>query len=245
MKKRNILCAVRDAQTAKAVRRDWEADGACAVTIAFDGMQALYAARHAAPDVLVVDAVLPGLDGFGVIDRLRQTLGARMPGVIGGSVRGFASGGFLARGADFALELPWNARELRRAIGELLLRARTQVDWPRVQAEYDRACAMLRAMGMREHLRGFGYLAWAAALASDSEERLDALGERIYEPVAARFHTTPQSVERLIRHAVEGSMDAAGAQGVYGFFGNTIDPTRGKPTNAQMIGMLAERLRVS
>ena len=40
-------------------------------------------------------------------------------------------------------------------------------------------------------------------------------------------------------------MDAVGAHNVYGFFGNTIDPTRGKPTNAQMIGMLAQRMRVS
>ena len=39
-------------------------------------------------------------------------------------------------------------------------------------------------------------------------------------------------------------MDSVGADGIYGFFGNTIDPTRGKPTNAQMIAMLVQRMRV-
>ena len=39
-------------------------------------------------------------------------------------------------------------------------------------------------------------------------------------------------------------MDSARAEALYAFFGNTIDPTRGKPTNAQMIGMLAQKVRV-
>lgn len=243
--KLNILCAIRDAGTAKQVRMQWEADEQCAVNIAFDGMQALYSARRMRPDILVVDAVLPGLDGFGVVDRLRAELGARMPRLIGGSVGRFADEGFLRRGARSVLSIPWDMRALGEAIQSAARDIVSRVDWQRVQDEYDRACSLLRGMGMREHLRGFSYLAWAAALASDSEERLGAIGERIYAPVATRFETTPQSVERLIRHAVEGTMDAVGAKGVYGFFGNTIDPTRGKPTNAQMIGMLAERLRVS
>lgn len=35
-------------------------------------------------------------------------------------------------------------------------------------------------------------------------------------------------------------MDTVGVLRIYGFFGNTIDPMRGKPTNAEMIGMLAQ-----
>ena len=54
-----------------------------------------------------------------------------------------------------------------------------------------------------------------------------------------------QAVERLIRHAVESVMDAFGVRRVYGFFGNSIDPIRGKPTNAEMIGMLAQYMRVT
>ena len=41
----------------------------------------------------------------------------------------------------------------------------------------------------------------------------------------------------------ESTVDAVGPDSVYAFFGNTIDPTRGKPTNAQMIAMLAQQLR--
>ena len=75
--------------------------------------------------------------------------------------------------------------------------------------------------------------------------RMDAVGERLYKPVAEHCGTTEQTVERLIRHAVESAMDTVGVLRIYGFFGNTIDPMRGKPTNAEMIGMLAQHMRVT
>ena len=64
------------------------------------------------------------------------------------------------------------------------------------------------------------------------------------EPIAVRCATTKENVERLIRHAIESTMSAAKAKGVYTFFGNTIDPAKGKPTNAHVIALLAQSLRV-
>ena len=71
-----------------------------------------------------------------------------------------------------------------------------------------------------------------------------AVGRRLYAPIAQCFGTTAQNVERLIRHAVERTTDTVGVDGIYTFFGTTIDPMRGTPTNAQMIAMLAQRLRI-
>jgi len=99
-------------------------------------------------------------------------------------------------------------------------------------------------MGMHASLKGYAYLCKAAALAYESEARLFCIGREIYAPVAAQDHTTPANVERLIRHAIESTMTAARARGVYSLFGNTIDPAKGKPTNAQVIALLVQRLRV-
>ena len=245
MKKIHILCATRDAHAMDFLRRKLVDAEHCELHIAHDGAQALTCARRLAPDVLVVDAVLPGIDGAGLIDRMRAELGARMPRVIGGSVMGFASEALTRRGAERLVRVPWEGAELHSAITAVMESIRTRVDWESAKADHEAACALLQRLGMRQRLRGFDYLAWAAALACGREDRLYAIGERIYTPIALRASTTPQNVERLIRHAVESTMDAVGSQGVYGFFGNTIDPTRGKPTNGQMIGMLAQRLRVS
>lgn len=245
MKRTNILCAMRDLRTAESLQREMENAERCSFRIVNNGDLALISAEQEQPDILVIDAVLPQIDGLGVVDSMRRMLGTRMPRVIGGSMMPFTDEGFRRRGVDRIVRVPWDLVELRAAIEELIERINTQIEWERAQEDFDRASALLRQMGMRGSLHGFTFLAWAAALACEREDRLYTLGERIYVPIADRFSTTPQNVERLIRHAVESTMDAVGARGVYGFFGNTIDPTRGKPTNGQMIGMLAQRMRVS
>ena len=84
-----------------------------------------------------------------------------------------------------------------------------------------------------------------SGISASSEARMFAVGRRLYAPIAQCFGTTAQNVERLIRHAVESTMDASEARGVYGLFGNTLDPARGKPTNAQIVAMLVHRMRVA
>lgn len=241
----NILCAMRDRGTAQQVKRALDDGERCAVQIVTDGRKALAYCRHTAPDILVIDAVLPGMDGLGVVDGLREMLGDRMPRVIGGAMLPMAEAGFLRRGAHAVLSVPWDGGALEAELRVQMEQIDRFVDWEAADAPYRQACALLSEMGMQERLKGFTYLAWAAALAYENEARLFAVGRRLYQPVAQRFGTTPQSVERLIRHAVESTMDAAQARGVYGQFGNTIDPARGKPTNAQVMGMLVQRMRVA
>ena len=239
-----VLLAMRDEEVAKRLCYEMDDEVSCTLRVVTDGDSAIRAVKHFRPDVLVLDCILPGFDGLAVIDRLRAEYPGYMPKVIGGAMMPFAAQGFVQRGADSVLCVPWDCEELRAAILRAMGRADSQIDWEAVSCLAGRAGRMLLEMGMRPQLRGFVYLSWAAALACGREARMQALSASIYTPVAGRFSTTPQSVERLIRHAVESAMDAVGAEGIYRCFGNTIDPTRGKPTNAQMIGMLAQRLKM-
>ena len=241
----NILCAMRDRCAAQSVKRALDDGERCTVQIVTDGCAALACSKRFAPDILVIDAVLPGMDGLGVVDCLSEMLGDRMPRIIGGSMLPLSDEGLRRRGARAVLRIPWDTEQLLAALTAVLHEIDHVIDWEAACTPYQRACALLEAMGMHTRLKGFHYLAWSAALAYESEARLFAVGRRLYEPVALRFGTTPQNVERLIRHAVESTMDAAAAQGVYGLFGNTLDPARGKPTNAQIIGMLVQRMRVA
>lgn len=241
----HVLCAVRDKRVIESLKRELDDGEHCTFQIVADGCTAISSSRRFPPDILIVDAVLPGMDGLGVVDRLQEMLGDRMPRVIGGSMMAFSDEGFRKRGAHAIVRVPWERSQLHDALVNELAEIDHQIDWDAAQPAYERACSLLEEMGMHASLKGFTYLAWAAALAYVSEARLFAVGKRLYEPIAERFHTTPQSVERLIRHAVESTMDAAKVRGVYGLFGNTIDPARGKPTNAQITGMLVQRMRVS
>lgn len=239
-----VLFAVRKSGVIEALRREMDDGERCSFEIVNNGNEAVAAAQRCLPDILVVEDVLGGMDGLGVVDCLQDCLGDRMPRVIGGSMAPMGEKGFRKRSVAAVVQVPWQKEALRDALLMQIRELETHIDWDRLRRSYERAGTLLNEMGMRSTLKGFSYLAWAAALAYDSEKRLYAVGRMLYAPIAERFGATESGVERLIRHAVESTMDSVGVDGIYGFFGNTIDPTRGKPTNAQMIAMLVQRMRV-
>lgn len=239
-----ILCAVRERKCLRPLLADMDDGETCMFDIVTTGGQTIEACRKALPDILVIDAVLPGMDGLGVVEQIRRDLGDRMPRVIGGSRTAFSREGFRRRGASAVVSVPWNIEELKSAILHEIASMKTGSDWDALHAAELRARMLLTQMGMHASLKGYDYLSCAAALAYENESRLFSVGKGIYEPIAARFVTTRENVERLIRHAIESTMSAARARGVYSLFGNTIDPAKGKPTNAQVIALLVQRIRV-
>ena len=240
--KTQILCAMRDSRMVIHRLRRIEDDYDCICRIVQTGEAAMAAAQKCRPDILVVDAVLPLIDGLGVVDQMKDRFGERMPRVIGGCMMPFAQEGFMRRGVMTLVRVPWEENQLAAALEEMIAKVREEIDWKALAPACRRAGNMLSGMGMKPTLRGYEYLSQAAALVWKDESRMYAVGERLYKPIARHAGTTESTVERLIRHAIESTMDSVGAHRVYDFFGNTIDPMRGKPTNAQMIGMLAQHM---
>lgn len=92
------------------------------VTTYADGREGLRVAQAAPPDLLLVDVMLPGLDGFAVVRELRRTL-ATLPVLFltarsapADVVRGFEAGG-----NDY-LKKPFSLDELLLRVRELLRR---------------------------------------------------------------------------------------------------------------------------
>lgn len=240
----SVLCAVRDDGVVRKLMQEMDDGEHCVFHITDSGTKALRMSAALAPDILLTDAILPGIDGPALVDRMRENLGSAMPRVIGGAMMPFAREAFERHGVGRIVRVPWDYGEVRTELLEVIEEIDSIIDWNRAERGYLRAASLLETLGMNNRLFGFTYLSWAAALAAISEPRLYAIGERLYAPIAAKYQTTPQNVERLIRHAVESTIDAANTEELYAFFGNTIDPMRGKPTNAQMIGMLAQRVKI-
>lgn len=240
----HILLAVRDRRLLRPLLAQMNDVQTCIFDIVTTGTQALEACRKAPPDILLIDAVLPDMDGLGVVEQLACELGERMPRVIGGSRTPFSREGFLRRGASAVIALPCPIEAAKDAILHEIKQIRSCIDWEQLAPSRMRAGAVLAQMGMHASLKGYDYLCCCAALAYENESRMFCVSREIYEPIAMLHQTSKENVERLIRHAIESTMSAARARGVYSLFGNTIDPARGKPTNAQVIAMLVQRMRV-
>ena len=120
MKRSRILVVEDDTRLAATLERVLSAEGHD-VTLASDGLEALRRARDQPPDLVVLDVMLPGLDGIGVCRRMRST--ATYPilllTALGGTeerVRGLDSG------ADDYLVKPFAYRELLARVRALLRR---------------------------------------------------------------------------------------------------------------------------
>lgn len=110
------------------------------VVLAADGPTGLAAATGDPPDLLVLDVMLPGLDGFGVLERLR-TAGLELPVLMltaradeADKVRGLRSG------ADDYLTKPFGVMELVARVEALLRRAGGQVGGRAVTTGDDVVC---------------------------------------------------------------------------------------------------------
>ena len=115
-----ILIVEDERNLSNLIRRNLEENGYCVLQV-FDGPSALETATDAAPDLIILDIMLPGMDGLEVCRRLRQRsivpilmLTARAEEI--DRVLG------LELGADDYLTKPFSMRELKARVRAILRR---------------------------------------------------------------------------------------------------------------------------
>ncbi len=159
-----ILVAEDDTRLARLVERGLTAEGHD-VQVAHDGEEAMFLAREAPPDLIVMDVMMPRVDGFEAIRRLRAErmdtpvifLTAR--GDVEDRVKGLDIGGddYLVKPFAFD-ELTARVRALGRraagAEGDVLTAGRLALDVRRHEAKVDSAVVDLSPTEYRllEHL---------------------------------------------------------------------------------------------
>ncbi|GBQ25936.1 response regulator transcription factor [Gluconacetobacter azotocaptans] len=116
------LLLVEDDPDTAAYVRDGLAHEGIAVTIADNGTDGLSMALGREWDVIVLDRMLPGMDGLSILTRLREA-GSRAPIIFLTTMDGVSSRvGGLRGGADDYLVKPFAVRELAARIAVLLRR---------------------------------------------------------------------------------------------------------------------------
>ncbi|HKE50476.1 MAG TPA: response regulator transcription factor [Actinomycetes bacterium] len=123
----HILVVDDDEPIAASVRRALEYEG-YQVSVAHDGRRAVELAGSQRPDLVVLDVMLPGLDGIGVCDRLRERgIGSLILMLTARDTTADRVHG-LDRGADDYLVKPFAYEELLARVRALLRRGRPGAD---------------------------------------------------------------------------------------------------------------------
>ncbi|NNF70457.1 MAG: response regulator transcription factor, partial [Acidimicrobiia bacterium] len=116
-----ILIAEDDAKQAELIRLYLERDGH-SVVVASDGRRALEAARELDPDLIVLDIMLPGVDGLDIARIIRQDSTVPIMMVTARSSEDDKLLG-LDLGADDYITKPFSPRELAARVRALLRRS--------------------------------------------------------------------------------------------------------------------------
>ena len=223
------------------------------VGTAADGLEALERAAELKPDLILLELVLPKLDGLEVLRRLPEKGGACHVIVLSGFVNGKVIAECSDCGADYFIPKPCDVQALISRIRQL------NFDLPRTpgvgvdfrkSAEVERMDADLEAVvtdiiheiGVPAHIKGYQYLREAIILTIQDMDMINAVTKVLYPEVAKRFGTTPSRVERAIRHAIEVAWDRGDVETLQRFFGYTVSGIKGKPTNSEFIAMIADNL---
>lgn len=97
---------------------------------------------------------------------------------------------------------------------------------------------VLLQIGIPANLVGFAYITRAVQLVLVDSSELQCIVKGLYVNVANDYNTTPQRVERGIRHAIEKAWSQGDIQFIQYLFRNSINPLKGTPTNTQFIARL-------
>jgi len=225
------------------------------VGVAYNGVDGLKVIKEKEPDIVVLDLIMPHLDGIGVMEELNKLeLGQNIKTII---LTAFGQEEITKRvvelGAKYYIMKPFDLDKLVERINQLMTPPTSSSNGYVVSSNRAnrkslnldvRITEVMHQLGVPAHIKGYIYLREAIELVINDIEFLGAVTKELYPSVAKKFHTTPSRVERAIRHAIEVSWDRGNISVLNKYFGATVSANSGKPTNSQFIAKIADKLRL-
>jgi len=219
------------------------------VGTAHDGLAALEMVSELKPMILILDDVMPRLDGIGVIERLNSMSLVPKPKII--TVSSFTSEAFnkllTEFGVHYQLSKTYSMELIMNRIRMIGGNGFGKKSTRSFSRSGDIECivtAELHKVGIPAHIKGYEYLREAILMVLDDRELINSVTKQLYPAVAKKHSTSPSRVERAIRHAIEVAWSRADTDTLDEVFGFTINQEKGKPTNSEFIAMISDNLRL-
>lgn len=217
---------------------------------ALDGEEALELAMLVRPDVIVLDMLMPRLDGMGFMRRL-GSIGAQRekPVIIINSMSKLRSMIETAEraGADYFMLKPQSFECVCDTIADICM------DRTEEKAETEAADGRMIELGVSNYLRtlgvpvnldGYKYIRSAIMMAADDMSLLEPITKKLYPMIADKFHTNGGCVERSMRHAIKVSWQRGNKKMINDIFGYSSEDGKRRPTNSEYIAMAADDFRL-
>lgn len=205
-----------------------------------NGADAWRVIERECPQLVIMDVILPELDGFGLLNQM-VTMAERPRAILVSAIcQGQIIKRAMAQGAEAFIPKPCGVNELLDQMRHVARRAEEEDAY---DAALERLVTpIIHELGMPAHIKGYQYVREAIVLTIKDVSMIHAVTKALYPAIARRYNTTPSCVERAIRHAIEVAWNRGDLDTLQRMFGYTVSNSRGKPTNSEFIAMIADQL---
>jgi len=222
-----------------------------------DGQEAIQLIDELNPDIVILDIIMPHMDGLAVLEHYYKVPASEKPMFIILSAVGQdkITQQAVSLGAEYYIVKPFDLEILVERIrqlakGDVLInrpdsvKAAQKTRGIKPSSMENRITQIMRDVGVPAHIKGYQYMRDAVMLVIEDIELISSVTKRLYPELARRYKTTPSRVERAIRHAIEVAWTRGQVDTIHELFGYTINTKKGKPTNSEFIAMIADKLRL-
>ena len=228
------------------------------VGVANNGLEAMDLIQTQEPDLIILDLVMPSLDGLGVLERINARATMTRPNIIMLTAFGQESLTHEAMllGVDYFILKPFDLDILGKRIRSLTqntpstppqLSSSSSPTVRTVRSKHDlvtEVTTMMHQIGIPAHVKGYQYIREAILMVVEDVSLLGAVTKELYPSIAKKYKSAPSRVERGIRHAIELAWERGQKDTLKQIFGYSMNIERQKPTNSEFIAILADKLRV-
>lgn len=206
-----------------------------AVETAADGREALEKLRTGKYDILLLDLIMPHVDGLGVLEQLRIVCPETAPAVI--IVSAMRNESMVRRccalGAKYFMVKPVEPDALLKRAIEAVQQDAPQggmMSYAQPPRSLDeKITSVFLVAGIPAHIKGYHYLREGIRMVYYNPGMINRITKELYPGIAKHFNTSASKVERAIRHAIEvawtrGKIENLNALFGFNIYGKTISP---------------------
>lgn len=229
------------------------------VGTAMDGYEAVEMIKEKQPDVVLLDLIMPRLDGLGVLEIMKKDPAYKKDTayiVVTAIGQVSVTESALKLGASYYILKPFEPATVIDRVKQVRSEGRrklVELDKSSIYEDIATYTArnletdvtnIIHEIGIPAHIKGYQYLRDAIMMSVNDGEMLNSITKMLYPSIAKQHKTTPSRVERAIRHAIEVAWSRGKMDTIDNLFGYTVHNGKGKPTNSEFVALIADKIRL-
>lgn len=209
--------------------------------IAHNGADGIKLIERVKPDIVILDIIMPQADGLTVLEHFNGQKGIEFI-VLSAIGHDLVTKRAVSLGAMYYLVKPFEVDVLMDRMNSLLLGVENNPNIDRnVQIRKDAIEQEISKLGVPMHVKGFQYLLEGVLLALDQDDMNFKITKCVYPVIAREYDTTPTSVERAIRNAIDLTISRADSYVLNEYFNHEL--FNNKITNKEFIIRIASNVK--